>query len=402
MNYIHREKRNNKINNSVLLLSIMFFSICRLSHAQDFSAILRNIEQNSTRLEASRMEIEAEKKDSKVVTSLDDPEVGINYLWGNNNIGNRIDFNVAQSFDFPTLLVQKYKLAKEQRRVADLKYLSQRQQLLVNAKKICIEVVYCNAMIEHLNEDLEETRAMAEAYNKLYEKGEATSIDHNKAHQAVLFFEAEYREFMAMKENLLAELQCMNGNIPIEINDTAFTHIPLANDFELWLKGNLARHPESMLAESEVLVGQRALKTAKNSWAPKFSIGFMSESEKVDTYQGVTLGLSVPIWKGKRSVNAAKAHLVAAEIRQKDIQTHLITQLKSVYNEAIQLQDTYNLYSKHLHQCDNSTLLQKSLDAGQITLLTYLQERQFVHEMHEKLLIVERDLELRKAELDIY
>lgn len=381
------------------IICLALASMCRVS-AQDFSGILRSIEQHSTRLEVSRLEAEAEKAESKITTTLEDPEVGVNYLWGNNDIGNRLDISATQSFDFPTVLVQRSKLAKEQRRVADLKYLSTRQQLLVNARKLCIEVVYCNAMMDHLNEDLEETRAMSKAYETLYEKGEATIIDRNKAHQAVLFFDAEYREFMAMKKNLLEQLQSMNGGVEVNIEDTIFTHKPLSNDFDQWLKENIGRHPELQLADGTLNAENRALKVAKNEWAPKLKVGYMSERTKEETYQGVTVGMSVPIWSGTRKVKAAKAHLAAAEMQKQDTYSTLSTQLKSVYRDALQLQETYEHFSKHLHGCDNSDLLLKSLNAGQITLLTYLQERQYVHEMHEKLLTTERDLELRKAELE--
>ena len=103
-----------------------------------------------------------------------------------------------------------------------------------------------------------------------------------------------------------------------------------------------------------------------------------------------------PEWQDRTELwNAVEA----AEKSLEDTRLNLTTQLRGIYREALHLQDTYLRYKKHLTECDNSELLKKSLDSGQITLLEYLQERQFVHEMHEKILIAERDLALRKAEL---
>lgn len=400
MNCISKEKASNSL---VSCLRKAFFCLMiampSLADAQDFSSILKSIEANSARLEAARIKDKAEKLDSKDLYTLEDPEVGFDYLFGAEGIGHRIGFEVSQGFDFPTVINQKRKMAKEMQRVSELKYLSERQQLLLNARKLCIQVVYCNAIMDHLDEDLEETTAMSKAYETLFDKGEATAIDRNKAHQAFLFFKTEYDEFLAMRENLLNELKCLNGGNAVEISDTAFVFSPLSNDFDGWLAQNIALHPELQLAEGELNAEKQSLKVAKGSRIPGFKIGYTGEFTREEKYQGPTIGLSLPLWGSGRKVKVAKLHVEAAEKSLEDTRLHLTTQLRGVYREALQLQDTYLRYRKHLTECDNSELLKKSLDSGQITLLQYLQERQFVHEMHEKILIAERDLALRKAEL---
>ncbi len=400
MNCISKEKASNSL---VSCLRKAFFCLIiampSLADAQDFSSILKSIEANSARLESARIKDKAEKLDSKDLYTLENPEVGFDYLFGAEGIGHRIGFEVSQGFDFPTVISQKRKMAKEMQRVSELKYLSERQQLLLNARKLCIQVVYCNAIMDHLDEDLEETTAMSKAYETLFDKGEATAIDRNKAHQAFLFFKTEYDEFLAMRENLLNELKCLNGGNAVEISDTAFVFSPLSNDFDGWLAQNIGLHPELQLAEGELNAEKQSLKVAKGSRIPGFKIGYTGEFTREEKYQGPTIGLSLPLWGSGRKVKVAKLHVEAAEKSLEDTRLHLTTQLRGVYREALQLQDTYLRYRKHLTECDNSELLKKSLDSGQITLLQYLQERQFVHEMHEKILIAERDLALRKAEL---
>lgn len=380
---------------SILLL----LQLNNVLQAQDFSAILQSIEEKSTRLAVARIESAAEKAEASKISVPDDPEVGFNYLFGRDGIGNRWDLNVSQTLDFPSVIVRKRKVAREMQRVSDLKYLSTRQQVLLAARKLCIEVVYCNAMMEHLNEDLEETRAMAAAYEVLFEKGEATVIDHNKAHQALLFFETEYNEFMTMKQNLLMELQCLNGGEKVLIEDTVFTHIPLQPDFDQWLAEHLEQHPDMQLAQEEKLANEQTLKMERSKWAPALRVGYMGEFARDEKYQGPSVGLSVPLWGNRKNVKAAQMHLAASELAEADLRMHLVIQLQNIYRDALQLQDTYHRFHTHLTHCDNSELLRKSLEVGQITLLTYLQELQYVHEVHEKLMATERDLELRKAEL---
>lgn len=367
--------------------------------AQDFSDILRSIEANNTSLEAARIRTEADKLSSKDVYTPENPELGFDYLFGADGIGNRIGFEFSQGFDFPSVIARKRKLAKEMQRVSDLAYLSERQQLLLRARKLCIEVVYCNAMMEHLNEDLERTTVISASYNKLFDSGEATIIERNKAHQAALFFQTEYNEHLTMKENLLSELQCMNGGKAIEIPDTAFIFSPITQHFDEWLAENIGRHPEMLLAEGNVKAEKQSLKVAKGSRMPGLKVGYMGEFTRDEKFQGPSIGLSLPLWGSARKVKTARLHVEAAEKSLEDTRLHITTQLRGVYREVLQLQDTYLRYRKHLIHCDNSSLLQRSLDMGEITLLQYLDELQFVHELHENYLATERDLALRKAEL---
>lgn len=390
MNYILR--------NIVLLLAS---SLPVLAAAQDFSSILKSIEANSTALQSARMKTDASAAELDLNKRLDDPELGVNYLWGSNDVGNRLDLNVTQSFDLPMVYAQRRNLVNEQKRVLELNFLSERQQLLLQAKKLCIQVVYCNAIMDHLDEDLVETQAMADAYQKLFDKGEATIIDRNKAKQAFLFFEAEYREFKTMRQNLLNELRCLNGGVAVEITDSAFVHTPLPADVEQWITENMSENPSYQACLQKVKSEEDALAMARKECWPKLKVGYMSEKSRDEHYQGITAGLSLPVWSAAKKTKLAKAHIEASKMEEKDVQLHVQTQLRGIYAEAQHLEQSYQTYNAYLKDCDNSDLLMKSLNAGQITLLTYLQELQYVHEMHERALAAERDFELRKAELYI-
>lgn len=378
---------------SILLLSLQ-------AYAQDFSAVLHSIEQHSTHLSARRIEAVADQTEARLGHLPEGPSLSVGYLFGIGQSGSKVDVSLEQALDFPTTYAAKRRMAREASRVATLRYLDERRQLLLTAHKLCIEVVYCNAMMEHLNEDLERMRSMSEAYNTLFEQGEATSIDHNKAHQAVLMFDAEYREFMTMKENLLAELACLNGGEPVCIQDSAFTNPPVEADFDSWMQAHLESYPALQLAIGQAEQEKAALTVAKRQQLPGLTVGAAAEIGREEKVVGPTVGLTLPAWGARRKVKVAESRLMARKMEVEDVRLHLMTQLQGMHREALELQETNRQLTHHLTHCDNSELLQKSLAAGQITLLTYLQELQFVHEMHEKHLATERDLALRLAELD--
>lgn len=381
----------------VVVLLLSFAAIPAV--AQDFSPILRSIEQHSTQLAAQHKAAEARKTGIAADAVVEGPELGFNYLFGNRGIGNRYDIELSQTVDMPAVYKRRKAMRQLATQQADLGYLSARQQLLLQAKNLCIEVVYCNAQIEHLEHDLHRTRELAQAYETLFERGEATALDYNKAHEGMLMFEGQYRAFETMRHNLLAELRRLNGGEEVTIADTLFERPVLPNDFSTWLTQHGATDATLQEADGEIALADKSVTVAKAGWMPRLKVGYTSEFEREDHYQGVSFGLSLPAWGNKRRVKAAQAELEARQLERRNLEEQLVARYEALFNEARQQMQTLSTYDHHLSHCDNSALLLKSLQGGQINLITYLQELQWTHEMHEERMALERDLQLRLAEL---
>ena len=91
----------------IALIGIIAFS-SNLFSQNNIDKILIEIEKNNTTLSALQKSTEAEKIGNRTGINIQNPEVEFNYLWGNPSvIGNRTDFSVKQTFDFPT--AYKYK-----------------------------------------------------------------------------------------------------------------------------------------------------------------------------------------------------------------------------------------------------------------------------------------------------
>lgn len=390
---------NGILRNIIIVLGS---SLAVSASSQNFSEILQSIEQNSLHLKAERMKADAAASEASLANMLEAPELGFDYLWGSKDIGNKVDIEFTQSFDFPTVYAKRNQIIKEQQHVSELDYLNERQKLLVRAHKLCIQVVYYNAILKHFEKDLKATRAMAEAYQKLFERGEATIIDRNKSKQAYVMYQAEYLGGAAERRAVLEELKSLNGGNPVVIADTSFSLDPVPADFDQWYAENVEKIPEYQLTKSKVQSEELEVQMARSEWLPKFKIGYAGELGKEERYQGVAAGVSVPVWSAAKKGKVAKARLEAAKLEAKDAEYELMSKLRSVYNDVVQLQKTIQMVDSYLEDCDNEVYLEKSFNSGQITLLAYLQELQFMHEMHVRQISGERDFELRKAELTIY
>ncbi len=379
-----------------IVLAVTSYTCCS---ANDFSSILKTIEANSSRLENLRKQNIADKAINKTMNSLEGPALETGYLWGNHSIGNRIDLSASQQFEFPTVYIQRHKLIRQLNNNADTRYLSQRQQYLLKAKQLCIQILFCNALIHHLKKDKDDAQVVAASIKKQYDNGEATAIDYHKAEQSAVVFINEYKQYQAMRQSLLAELKQMNGNQDICVNDTLFLHTPLPSDFDTWLNSQVNAHPEYLLALGTLREKEQAFKVSKNQWLPHLNVGYASEKTREEHYQGVKIGISVPFWNARKRIKAHKQQVEAARLELDNTRQETITHLRNLYNEALNLQTTVANYTRTFSHYDNTPLLKKSLLYGQINIITYLQEIHWGHDMREQQLQAECELEMKIAEL---
>ena len=136
--------------------------------------VLKSIEASNTTLVALKQQVEVEKTGSRTGIYLTNPEVEFNYLWGSpGEIGDRKDLNIMQSFDFPTAYHYKRLIADGKAMQAELQYAVQRKSLMQQARKVCIDLVYRNALKSELDRRLQHAQNIARAYKSKYDKGEA-------------------------------------------------------------------------------------------------------------------------------------------------------------------------------------------------------------------------------------
>ena len=141
------------------------------------------------------------------------------------------------------------------------------------------------------------------------------------------------------------------------------------------------------------------MKLGKLSGLPQISAGYMSELVPESNFRGITLGLSVPLWSNRNRVKQAKAAVVAAELQQKDATVQFYERLRNQYGRTLGLQRTAGEYRKALAELDNTQLLRKALDAGEISLLDYIVELGLYYTTVDEALAAERDYELALTEL---
>lgn len=132
------------------------------------------------------------------------------------------------------------------------------------------------------------------------------------------------------------------------------------------------------------------------------SVGYMGEFVGDERFQGITVGVSIPLWQNKNRVKQARAAAIASERVVEDSRVQYYNHLKSLYHQAVGLQQSVALYASSLSQNGNEALLTKAFEKKELSLLEYLLEMEYYYECFQKQAEAERDLAHIWAELTAY
>lgn len=386
----------------IIIISFLFIEIGVLS-AQQYESVLRDIEQNNTELKALRAHTDAVKLESHKNIHLDNPEVEFGYLWGTpSSMGNRIDLDVTQQFDFPSTYYYKKKIAEGKEKEAELEYATYRREVLNKARQLCISLIFSNVMQAEFNHHIETAKAIKDAYQRMFDAGEKGILDLNKAKLDLLKAHNEYENNRIERETILAELQQLNGGIKIKLEDTTYPIRQLPEDFDTWYQNIEAMNPNMQRLNTQMDINAREIQLSKSQWAPNFGIGYKSERILGTTLQGIGVSMSIPLWQNRYSVKTAKAQKVALETAIYDVHTQYYCELKNQYSKALHLQELLKKYNDILQSVNTDALLKKALEKGEISLVEYIMERNVYHEALHDSFEAERDFQLSVAALMAY
>ncbi len=379
-----------------ILLSVLALS----AQAQvSFDNVLKEIEMNNTTLKAYREKANADKIGNKTGINMANPQVEFGYLWGNpSGEGNRVDLNVTQSFDFPTAYRYKTQLSDGKNQQVDMIYDQQKVEILQQARLICVELVYQTKMNKILSDRLKQARELSDAYQKSFDQGNIDVLERNKTKLNLLNAEKALQINEVDLNLSKSELQRLNGGLDItEFNRYSDFTFPL--NFIEWFAIVKANNPSLRVAEQEVALSRKQEQLTRALNLPKITAGYASERVSGTTFQGVSVGVSIPLWEGKNTVKHQKAQTVALQMQHEDSELQFRNTLKNQYDKAKKLSLLLKEYEDALSVTSSQDLLKMALDKGQLSLINYLLELSVYYETVDKYLETERDYQLAVAEL---
>jgi hypothetical protein len=246
------------------------------------------------------------------------------------------------------------------------------------------------------------SQSIAKSYRAKFENGETNILEYNKAQLNLLNVSKELESIGIERNALLAELTMLNGGLAIDFTDSVFQIKGIPEDFEQWYLLAEQKNPTFGWLKKEIEISQKQTGLNRAMSLPKLQTGYMSEKVVGQQFQGVTVGLSIPLWENKNQVKYAEANSRALESIASDSKIQFYNHLKALHTKTIALQKNVNEYRSGVLSFDSSELLKKALDKGEISLINYIVEFSLYYESVNKLLELERDMNKSVAELNRY
>lgn len=400
MNRLYNLSRN------AALSAIAFVSMTFVSGAQNSAeVVLASVEKNNPELQALRKRTESEKYGFKAERMVEAPEIGFDYLWGSPaDIGTRKDISVTQSIDIATISGTKGKIAKSESELSDMQFNVRRQEILLQAKLLYINIIYCNAVGAELERRLERSEKVESVYRDMQVRGETDMIEVNKAHLAYLAQRNALARNKMEAEGFRLELQRLNGGEPLEINDLSYVRTDmLPADFDTWYKEVADRSPEIRAARQNVKVNEAVARGIKMSSCPTITAGYMAELVKGSNFRGLTLGLSIPLWSAHSKTRQANLSCEASRLEVKDVEASEYSALRSLYEKASGLKDLSDELALSLAVSDEAmSMTEKKFNEGEISLMDSIMELSLYYSVVDESLAASRDYDLALAELNAW
>lgn len=387
---------------SILILIAIALSVVSIK-AQEIEQLLVEIENNNTQLKALRKSADAELLQNKTGVFLDNPQAEFHYLWGSPTaLGQRADIIITQSFDFPSVYGHQNNISDIKNSQVELNYTKSKKQLLLKARQLLVQLTYLNASHTRISTRLDHAKKIASSYQLGLKAGSSTILDVNKAELNLLNIRKALDNLEIERANILSQLQFLNGGNTLSYVSEEFVKIELPKNFEDWYAEAEAQNPMLNWLKEEIAVSEQNIKLKKAQSLPKLNAGYMSEGLRGNVFQGVVVGLSIPLWENKNTVKYAKAQNEAMMSYEQSSKLQFYNELQSLFQKAKSLETSVSDYKNSLAQYQHAEMLEKALKQGQITLIEYLLELSVFYQSYETLLEMQRDLNLAVAELYWY
>ena len=365
-----------------------------------WAAQMQTIARNNASLRALHSTLQATRLANSSDNALPDPEAEVAYMFGSpKGVPNRTNVAVTQTLPWSVLTGHRSRLSRAANSSAAAAYRVAFQRVMGEADAALVSMVHLNRLCRELESRLAQARDIASMYEKKFKDGDISIIELNKVRLNASVAEAELQRAKADRHAAEQTLQALNGGQPLVVADTLYPVAAALPPLDV-LKADLARSAAVTQAEASVAESEAAIKLAKTEGLPQLTVGFQGEYIKDNNYSGPSVGLSIPLWgNSRRKVKAARAEQVARKLDLQAVRQQQQMELEQAYAQAVELRATADRLRSDLNAASSDTLLRRSLEAGQLSLLDYLLEQSFYYSARTALLDAERDAQLALSEL---
>lgn len=389
-------KRKIIVSIAVLCMSLPLVAQSTLNE------VLESVERNNLTLQALRHATEARSLEARTGNSLDDLTVSYDHLWGKpvTEFGKTAEFAVSQSFDFPTVYANRNKVARNLGEQYRNEFHAARQEILLDAKKTFFELQSAMQSQQLLDYREQAGRRLAMIYEERFAAGDASVLEKGKIrHEYLLAREAAAENRMKVIE-LEKRLAALNGGEQLQM---VFAGEPLEElgDYARIAEDYKEMYPTLQALRLKETGSEYDIKLSRSQSLPKFELGYKHEYASAgDRFNGVTVGMSIPIFSNRNNVKRAKALQQATRLEMQAAEVEYLSSLSELYGKAEVLHATLDDYEEIGPQDDYLGMLDKALDAGELNVVDYFSEVYSYYDVFSARLRLELEYRLTVATIN--
>lgn len=354
----------------VAALSLLAGGLSAQTSVED---VLRSVEVNNRDLRANGQLIQSQKLEASLDNNLPDPSVSYTHQYGNKEgMGIQGELVASQSFDFPTVYAQKHKLTKAKSAGLDRQGAAFRQQILLQAKEICLDLVLLNQQKNLLDIRLKNAEQLSALYATRLERGDANILETNKINLELLNAKTEARMNETARVAKLQELATLNGGVALAFTDTAYALSREVLSFDELKAEAMQADPQLQTLRSEQVTALRQLSVSKAKNLPGFELGYrLNTAAGGERFNGFLVGVSIPLFSNRNYVKQAKAQTRYTEMQLESTSFTVGNELRQLYNQSVALKSSLDEYEDVLKSQNSLALLNKAIQSGQISMIEY-------------------------------
>lgn len=356
-----------------IIIAVLASAALSSSGQTSIQEVLKSVEANNKELQANNQLTVSKKLEAKLDNNLPDPSVSYVHQYGNRGeLGMQGELVASQSFDFPSVYVQQHKLAQSKAVSYDYQGAEFRQQILLQAKEICLDLVLLNQQKALLDDRLKNAEQLSELYKMRLNTGDANILETNKIDLELLNTKTEARTNETARQTKLQELATLNGGIAINFTDTTYAPLDDMLSFDQLCVEAVTANPQLLTLKSEQVAAQRLLSVNRSKGLPGFELGYrLNTAVGGDRFNGFLVGISIPLFSNRNNVKQAKAQSLYTDLQLESTTSTVESQLQQLYNQALSLQTSIREYDTVLKSQNSLALLNKAIQSGQISMIEY-------------------------------
>lgn len=373
------------------------------SQSNTMDELLDQIEQNNSELKAFQSFINGQQLQNKSGNNLPDPQLTGYYLpFGSHQTDDYSEFEITQSFEFPTVYSARSKWNNLKAEQLQLAYTYKRQEILLKAKESLIHLFILQKRKQIEEERRLQSQKVFEQMQELFNKEQVGILDFNKAKVSWMQEQFVVEQLQAEIQNQVTKLNALNGGQTLDVNQLQLNMPILLQTSETIWNEKLVKDPKLLELNVNESAALQNVKLEKNKVLPNLALGYNFQGLNSNNYSGLYGGLSIPLWNSKNKVKSAQANYEYQQSNAQVAKAIVYAQFKQDFNQFQLLFKTYSEYQETLANLNSEELLFKAYNLGEFSFLEYYMEVQFYRNATDNVLQMEKQIQLLQAQLLIH